>query len=265
MEDVTCYFCLVRILGEASGDVRAIGSDVEVDGPVSGDVVAVGGNVKLGPAARTALDVAAIGGRVERNPQAATRENHPPVSVPWFFLPGQRRIAWRGILAFAGFYALPAALFAVLLRVRRLERLAESLRKWYLAVPLGILLVGAFSWAFNFADRFGRWADWVDYGLTAVLLVLLGAGFTGLAYAIGGAFLPRTTAAAVAIGGALLFALQLIPIAGFLVVLLLVVLGLGSAALSGLGFRGGSVALPPPYPPPPRRQTRGGPLDLFPR
>lgn len=263
--DVTCYFCSVRILGEAYGDVTAIGGNVEVDGPVSGDVAAVGGDVKLGPAARVARDAVAIGGVADKDPQATTHENDPPVSVPWFFLPGQRSFAWRGIIALAGFYALPAALFALLLRARRLQRLGESLRKWYAAVPVGIFLVATFSWAFNFADRFGRWAGWVDYGLAAILLILLGGGFAGLAYAIGGAFLPRTTAASVAIGTALLIALQLIPIAGCLAFLLVLVLALGSAAWSGLGFRGGRAAPLPPYPPPRPRPTGRGPIDLFPR
>ncbi len=263
--EVTCYFCSVRILGEVYGDVTAIGGNVEVDGPVSGDVVAVGGDVRLGPAARVAGDAVAIGGAADKDPQATTHENDPPVSVPWFFLPGQRSFAWRGILALAGFYTLPAALFALLLRGRRLERLGESLRKWYAAVPVGILLAATFSWAFNFADRFGRWADWVDYSLAAILLILLGAGFAGLAYTVGGLFLPRTTAASVAIGTVLLVALQLIPIAGFLIFLLVLVLALGTAAWSGVGFRGGRAGPLSPYPPPRPHPTGRGPIDLFPR
>ncbi len=263
--DVTCYFCSVRMRGESVGDVTAIGGSVEVDGPVLGDVVAVGGDVRLGPAARVRGDAVTVGGVADKDPQATTHNNNAPVSVPWFFLPGQRLLAWRGVLGLAGFYALLAILFTALLRGRHLERLGESMRKWYLIVPVGLLLLAVFSFGFNFADRFGRWADWVDYGLAAVLLVLFGAGFAGFAYAIGEAFLLRTTAASVAIGTAALIALQLIPIAGAFAFLLVLVLALGSAAWSGLGFRGGRREPLFPYPPPRPRPTGRGPIDLFPR
>ena len=263
--DVTCYFCSVQMFGEAYGDVTAIGGNVEVDGPVSGEVVAVGGNVKLGPAARVAKDAVAVGGVADRDPQATTHENDPPVSVPWFFLPGQRHLAWRGVVVLVGFFALLALIFAALLRARRLERLAESMRRWYVTFPVGVLLLAGFSLGFNFADRLGRWADWVGYGLAAVLSILLGAGFAGLAYTVGGLFLPRTTFASVTIGAGLLIALQLIPLGGLVVFVLVLVFALGNAAWSGLGFRGGPPSPLRPYPPPIARPTPRGPLDLFPR
>jgi hypothetical protein len=263
--DLTCYFCSVRILGDVQGDVTSIGGSVEVDGPVSGDVVAVGGSVRLGPAARVGQDVVAIGGYVEKDPQATVLGAGAPVSAPWFFLPGQRHLAWRGVIVLIGFFAWLALIFAALLRTRRLERFAESMRRWYVTLLVGILLLAGFYFGFNFAERFGRWADWVDYGLGAILLILLGAGFAGLAYTVGGLFLPRTTFASVTIGAALLIALQLIPVGGFVVFVLVLVFALGNAVWSGLGFRGGPRSLLRPYPPPEALRPARGPLDLFPR
>ena len=262
---LTCYFCSVRILGELQGDVTSIGGDVEVNGAVSGDVVAVGGAVRLGPAARVGQDAVAVGGYVQKDAQATVRGNDAPVSAPWFFLPGQRSFAWRGLVTLVSFYTLPAVLFALLLQPRRLERLGESIRKWYVSAPVGILLGAAFFFGFNFADRFGRWGDWVDYGLVAICLILVGGGFAGLAYTVGGLFLPRTTAASIAIGAAMLIALQLIPIAGFVVFFLVLVFALGSAAWTGLGFRDGRAAALRPYPPTSSRLAGRGPIDLFPR
>lgn len=263
--DLTCYFCSLRILGDVQGDVTSIGGSVEVDGPVAGDVVTVGGGVRLGPAARVGRDAVAIGGYVEKDPQATVRGTEGPVSVPWFPLPGQRHLVWPGVVVLVGFFTLLAVIFATLLRTRRLERFAESMRRWYVILPVGILLLAGFSFGFSFTERFGRWADWVDYGLAAILLILLGAGFAGLAYTIGGLFLPRTTFASVTIGAALLIALQLIPIGGFVVFVLMLVFALGNAVWSGLGFRGGPRSDLRPYPPPEALRSARGPLDLFPR
>jgi hypothetical protein len=71
--DVTCIGCSIYILGEASGDVTAVGGNVVVegDGSVGGDLTTVLGDVRLNDSAKVGGELTAVGGALRPQPGVA--------------------------------------------------------------------------------------------------------------------------------------------------------------------------------------------------
>ncbi len=86
------------------------------------------------------------------------------------------------------------------------------------------------------AGRFGHWSSAANYVLNAVLLVMVGLGALGVC-----AWLGRKVSrasellVATALGAAMCFLLQMLPVVAFLAFFLLSELALGLAAVSGFG------------------------------
>lgn len=72
--------------GDVSGDVAVIGGNLTISGKVDGDIVIIGGQVDLKATAVVDGDIATIGGQVERDPEAQVSgdivNNAPPIHIP---------------------------------------------------------------------------------------------------------------------------------------------------------------------------------------
>jgi hypothetical protein len=72
--DVTCVACSIRIRGQVSGDVTAVGGSVYVEdaGQIAGDVTVVAGSVRLEQEVKVSGDTTVVGGELFRAPGAQT-------------------------------------------------------------------------------------------------------------------------------------------------------------------------------------------------
>ena len=240
--DLTCIFCSVIVArGGVSGDVVTIGGDIDISGSVGGDAVAVGGMVRVRTGARAVGELFALGGPVETEPGAHTANGSESKSYPWIHVPGQWHIGWRGALAVLGLYAILVSLVTLVLRPRRIRVVAEAITShWLLAGLLGLLLSILFIFLLDETGHLGRWEDAADVSLLALGGVLFAVGTGGIAHAIGELTPPQSSVASLAMGVVVLGLLQLIPVVGAVVFLLVLMGSPGGAVWSGLGFRGGA-------------------------
>ncbi len=233
--DATCFGCSIRVGGALMGDAVAVGGDIEIEGNVAGDAVAVGGGVWLGPAANLAGDAVALGGPVKKDATAHLAGLQVP--LPWAFVPGQRHLYLRGVAAWAGILLAGFLIFYAIARQRRVENMAGTFAGrpvWSLLIGLGVMAVASLLYAW--ADTLKRRADPIESGITVVLMIVFGLGYVGLSCWLGHKLLRESAPLAAGLVGAVVWlALQFIPLVGFVVFILLFVLGSGCAALSGFG------------------------------
>ncbi len=238
LHDIVCYFCMIRVRGTLTGDAVAIGGGVEVTGTIEGDAVIVGGGVKLGEGARIGGELVVIGGQVERGPlsEIAGGVEHNR----WMLLPGQRQFYLRGDLANLGVTILVVVFVYLVFRRRRIEAMAESVRKRYVLAPLvGVAITLLTSLLFNLVNRLGelrRLEDVLNSTLGILFVSVLGVGATAASCAIGGRLAPgRGALARTLLGAAVINLTNAIPIVGFVVFSLFSLAAMGGALLSGFG------------------------------
>jgi hypothetical protein len=237
--DVTAYGGNVLVRGHINGEVRAIDGSVTVLGDVTGGVAALGGQVALGPRSHVTGDVQVIGGSLHREPgaQVSGQIRHeadlaPLLGAAGHDLLGQARFSLWLLL----FWGLTGALFAAVLP-RRLARVREillvqaapnllaGLLALAIAIPLivflaltliGLALAAPLAIALWIAWVFGTVAagSWLGYGLCVGLLRRRAETLP-----------PIMT---VALGTALLGALEQLPWLGIPLALLTGALGLGA-------------------------------------
>ena len=258
---------VVAIGGNASsaGDVRdgvvAVGGNASATGPVGdavvailGDaylnssarsVVAIMGNVQLGPEARVSREVVAVGGSIDRDPAAVVSREQAVAVARFGHLEGLRTWirrcalmgrplaldrnldwAWGIALGFLALYALMALLFRDPMQ-RCIDTLETQPGRSALAglvsiflVPvvtvllvmtvIGIVVVPFFATAVTLAALFGK----------AVTLAWIGRRI----------YRDERPVIPLLIGGAIVLALYLVPVLGFVVYKLLGFLGLGVVA-----------------------------------
>ena len=235
--DVICYGCSVRVLGEVRDDIVTMGGDIELEGNVRDDAVALGGRVHVGLNVHIDDDAEALGGYVTQDSGAQVKGE--ALSFPYFFVPGQTRPPLIGIAIVAGIQALLVFAFAGILRQRRVENVFQTVR-----VKKGwVLLWGAIGWMVAVALLYGwlvtegnTW-DWMrDWGGGLVILALaclLNTGLTGLSVWLGRAFRYNTGwLRAIFIGTIVILVLELIPRAGFVVFALAAWISMGAALVS---------------------------------
>ncbi len=236
--DAVCYFCMIRVRGTLTGDAVAMGGGVEVTGTIEGDVVTVGGSVKLGEGARIGGEVVVIGGQVERGPRSkiegSVEHNR------WMLLPGQRQFYLRGELANLGVTILVAVFVYLVFRRRRIEAMAESVRKRYVLAPIvGVAITLLTSLLFNLVNRLGelrRLEDVLNLILGILFVSVLGVGATAASCAVGGRLAPgRGALARTLLGAAVINLTNIIPIIGFVVFSVFGLAAMGGALLSGFG------------------------------
>ena len=246
--DVVSVLGDTRVTGPASNSAVAVLGDTYVDSKV-GDAVAVLGNVELGPHAEVDGAVVAVLGQVRRDPAAIVHGGVHDIGGGDFSAAGWLRSwihyclfygrplapiagidwAWGLALGFLALYLLLAVLFRPALDrcVLTLEHepghaaltaLVTFLLMPVVVVLLFITLVGIAAVPFVAAALFCA-------GLLGktVMLAWLGLRLTGRRLGPG-----SHPAIAVALGGALVLVLYLVPVLGFLVYLLLGFMGTGA-------------------------------------
>jgi uncharacterized RDD family membrane protein YckC len=249
-DDVVAVFGDTRVSGIVHDNAVSVFGNVYIDGKLEGDAVAVLGNMELGPHAEIDGDVFAIGGTLRRDPAAIVHGGVQDYFAldfggagwlrtwihhcllygrPLALVPG---LGWAWGLAFS-FLALYATL-ALLFRdgITRCVQTFETQPGQSVLAALMAMLLTPVLVVLLFVTVIGIAAvPFVVFGLfcaglfgKAVMLAWLGRRVTD----------KRTEGpmshpvVAVLIGGALVTALYLVPVLGFIVYKLLGVLGLGA-------------------------------------
>ena len=280
-QDVVSVLGSTRVTGPVGHDVVAVLGNVYVNSNVGHDVVAVMGNVQLGPQAVIDHQLVAVGGKVSRDPSAVVRGGVQGVSLgdkvgfdwlqPWIkncLLYG-RPLALVPGLGWAWTLALLSLLFYVLTAMmapRAVDRCVSTLETapgYSLLTALLAALATPILFVLLFVTVIG-----------IVAIPFLGIGLLSLAFfgklvmlAWLGRRVTRSMAngnlqhAAIAtlIGGAIVTALYLVPVLGFVVYKLLGFVGYGvvvyTLILAFKGQRAQPQAASKNTEPPPEAQT----------
>jgi uncharacterized RDD family membrane protein YckC len=273
-EDVVAVFGNTRVTGPVHDSAVAVLGNTYVDGKVDGDVVAVLGNVTLGPNAEVGGDVVAVLGTMERDPGAIlhgsvqrilnfdaggfggfawlnTWINHCLLYGRPLALVHGLGWAWTLALGLLAFYALLALMFrsGVEQCVHTIETepghtalaaLIGILLTPVLLVLLCVTVIGIAAVPFVVAALFC-----ISLFGKAVMLAWLGGRISGRRPGV-----ANHPAVAVLIGGAVVLALYVVPVVGFLVYKLLGFFGFGAVVYTlVLHARARRAAVgPPPAP-----------------
>jgi len=247
--DVVSVLGDTRVTGTVSDNAVAVLGSTFVDGKVHGDAVAVLGNMGLGPNAEIDGNVVAIGGVLQRDPAAIVHGNVQNIfggfgNVGWLrtwvhhcLLYGRPLAlahglgwAWGLALTFLALYAGLALLFREGL-TRCVQTFETQPGRSVLAALIAMLLTPVLVVLLCVTVIGIPAVPFVVFGLfcaglfgKAVMLAWLGRRLTGNR----GEGPTSHPAVAVLIGGALVLALYLVPVLGFLVYKLLGLLGLGA-------------------------------------
>jgi hypothetical protein len=250
VDSATCFFCSIHIEGQLKRDATANWGDVDIEGDVGGDCVAVGGQIHLGSGAQvigatvsvfgdTQLDsnarigddaVAAIGA-VRLSPGSVVTKSTISQPLPLLSrLPARIRtfvFLWStGMLI-----SIPLAFLSLLLFKReRLKIMSRGIndRRWT-TILLGIISLGVLTTALSlFGDT--KYEDYVEPPLTCLLILFAAPGYTALAHRLGSRF-QRGINAALLVGTILLVTVQTIPVVGWLLFPVLMIISYGSLAL----------------------------------
>ncbi len=269
--------------GETVAEATAVMGDVTVNGHVTGDAVAVMGNVYVPAGGKVDGDAVAVMGKVVRSGTGNIKGDVTSVGwgfpqttwsgVPGWLLPNSAK-DWDGWLAFllynAGGLVLGALLTAVVIALfpQRMSAIAEcSLEK-----PGWSLLYGLAAALLVIPVAFLLLITCIGIPLIAVevvLVVLLAiAGTVAVELALGrkiaaGVGHPIASAVWAGVVGAVVLGLvELVPLVGITISLVLYTIGAGAALMTGFGARpdwfaskfdktSRPVAQPAPYAPPP--------------
>ncbi len=243
--DAVAFGGSVTVDGSVEGDVVAFGGGADINGSVAGDVVVFGGDLRLGAGASVGGDVVVFGGSVHRDPTATIGGEVKQFGGFWIF--GAGTIGILGLLLVIGSVfgiVLYLLCYAIAGRPRIETITAVASRNLMNAAlyGLGIVAVGV---ALILGAAFGLSGGARVLVLVAVglcLLVVAMVGNTAVALWLG-----RTVAksagpvGAIALGALLLILIQFVPLAGALAHIFLQLVGLGAAALTGLGSSPGGM------------------------
>lgn len=252
-EDIVTVFGNARVTGPVGASVTSVFGDAYVDSRVDGDVIAVFGDLELGPNANVGGEVVVFAGTLERHPDAVVHRGVQDIGLagefgqlrwitPWIqhclllgrplALHADLQWAWWLAFGFLGLYTLISLLFSdavgrcvTTLEERPGETTIASIATVFLSplfmfllaiTVIGALFVPLFLLALFVAGLFGK----------AVVLAALGRRVTR--FADSGPL--AHVAVATAIGGLIVTALYLVPVFGFLLFMLIAILGLGVVA-----------------------------------
>ena len=234
--DLLCIACSVHVRGHVAGDVITVGGGLVAEGPVDGDVIAVGGGVEVRSRGKLSGDVFALGGYIKKNGGTVARDS---LAIPYIIVPGQLNPTGLGSAGLAAVNLVLVALAYAFLRPRRVENTAQALQHRAGSVIFaGLLAVIFFYFANSLCTRLGRSQAVAEIILGAIFIFVAAAGAAGLGFWAANFAFPHTQGAATTLAGifALTF-LEFVPLFGFLVALVGVVLSLGAAVVSAFGSR----------------------------
>lgn len=226
----------IDVAGPIGGYLQAVGGRIYVNGPVGGDVQLTGDAISLGPEA----DIAGVlryrsGNDIQRDPAAriaagverlATRDEDESAGA----------LAWAAVIWLLGFSILAAALIMALPAfTQRSSRTAASHWAQSLLIGLGALVITPLLIVAALISIVG-----IPLALALLLLYLLMLllGFVSACIALGDTAIQRAPAAnrdrigwralAAAAGVAVLLLLTWIPVIGWIVALIAVLIGIGA-------------------------------------
>lgn len=271
LDHATCVACSIRVdgvvkedaflvlgrlvnHGTIEGDAVVVGGSLESEGPIQGDSVVVAGNMKLGDdvqgsAVSVMGDIEATGPGVKIGGDVVTVLGRPSGlsadavggNIERFGSDRIGHIVLSG--AIAAFVVLVFVVFAVLLTLngiaflilgrQRLETMANTLAG---NSPFCFLVGLATCFALGIVGLIVAMLLPVSLPIFLLFVVVSVVGFAGMTYGIGGNLfgslqpLPATLAA-----GAVVIFVQLIPVIGWLVTVVLWNVAIGAAVLSGFG------------------------------
>jgi hypothetical protein len=236
--DVQCAACNVRIRGHVTGDVVTFGGNVSVEGSVDGDVVAIGGRIDLRSPGKIAGDAAAIGGYI--NGGTATSVDGDKFSAPYAVIPGQYQPTILGSLLLAALNFLFVLIAFVVLQLRRVDNIAQVIRhRTPLVVLAGVVALPLFFGLFWLCQRLGRAGVWAELVVLLLLVVIAAAGAAGVGFSVAKFAFPSMRGVGMTLAGTLVLSLlEIVPLLGFVVFAVGLLLALGGALISVFGSRG---------------------------
>ena len=236
--DVITFAGHVTVGGEVRGDVVAIVGHAEVSGEVGRDATAVVGDVRLRPGGKVVGDATAVFGRVSGVKQG--RVDGDVTSVRSFIpIVASGVVVFLIVVLLAALIIQPvlALLSAAILGERRLAVLAETARRRAgLSFVLGLGVVVASFLLTVISVVIPLWIPGLQFPFSAVMFVLSVVGYAGISYWVGHGLASRAgPLVAVLVGAVLITILQPIPIVGWLVGFIFLMMALGVPLLSGFG------------------------------
>lgn len=236
--DVECFACNVRVRGHLTGDVVTIGGNVYVEGLVDGDAVVVGGRIDVRSTGKVDGDAVAIGGYVKSDLAGVIQGDR--ISVPYLLIPGQYRPTTLGGLALAGLNLLLVAIAFGVLRLRRVDNISQAIQhRISFSLVLGMVALFVFFVLFLLCGRLGRAADWAELALLIPFVLIAASGAAGLGLSVAKIAFPLTRGIGTTLVAIIVLTLlELVPLLGFIVCSVGLLLSLGAPLISGFGSRG---------------------------
>lgn len=235
---VQCVACNVRVRGHVTGDVVTFGGNVSVEGSVDGDVAAVGGRIDLRSRGKIEGDAAAIGGYVLGG--GKTSFGGEKFSAPYAVIPGQNRPTIWGSSLLTVLNFLCVLLAFVVLQLRRVDNIAQVIRRRTpLVVFAGIVALPVFFGLILLCGHLGRAGEWAELVVLALFVAIAAAGAAGVGFSVAKFAFPKMRGVGMTLAGTLaLSLLEIVPLLGFVVFAVGLLLALGGALISGFGSRG---------------------------
>jgi hypothetical protein len=236
--DVECFACNVRVRGHVTGDVVTIGGNICVEGLVDGDAVVVGGGIDVRSTGKVFGDAVAIGGYVKSELAGVIQGDR--ISVPYLPIPGQYRPTVLGGLALAGLNFLLVAVAFGVLRPRRLDNISQVIQhRISFSLLWGIVALFILFVLFVLCGRLGRAADWAELALLIPFVLIAASGAAGLGLSVAKVAFPSTRGIGTTLVAIIVLTLlELVPLLGFIVCSLGLLVSLGAPLISGFGSRG---------------------------
>ncbi|MGA8142457.1 MAG: hypothetical protein WB987_01035 [Candidatus Acidiferrales bacterium] len=234
---VQCFGCNVYVRGHVTGDVFTGGGSIYISGLVDGNALAVGGHIEAQSGGELRGHAAAVGGYVTASGQG--RIDRDSLSMPFAIVPGQYRPTPIGIGLLVAVNLLCIAFACSLLRPNRVDNTAWTIWNRKNMVLLTGIIALLIAWGIeSLGEHMGR-AEVSANTLLAVIVIVIGsAGATGLGRLVGGVAFPRLASIRAALAGIFaLTMLEVIPLFGFFVFSIGMLISLGAAVVSGFGSR----------------------------
>jgi hypothetical protein len=232
---VQCFGCNVYVRGHVTGDIIAGGGSIYISGPVDGDVAAIGGHIRANSGGELRGKALAIGGYVTSSGDGKFDRN--PLAFPYAIVPGQYRPTPRGMIILTVVNLFCIALACAILRAKRVDNTAWTIwnrKNMVLLMGIAALFI---AWGFeSMGEHLGPAEDAADMFLGFVIIVVGTAGATGLGRLIGGVAFPGLPSIRATLAGIFaLTMLEIVPILGFFVFTIGLMIAVGAAIVSGFG------------------------------
>ncbi len=234
---VQCFGCNVHVLGHVTGDVLTVGGSIYISGLVDGNALAVGGHIESQSGGELRGHAAAVGGYATTT--GTGKIDRDSFSASYAIVPGQYRPTEFGIALLVIANLLGVAIACLVLRPKRVDNTAWTIwnrKNMVLVTGFVALLI---AWGIESLGEHLGPAEIPANTLLVVILVVIGSGgATGLGRLVGGVAFPQLTSMRATLAGIFaLSMLEVIPLFGFVVFSIGLLIALGAAIVSGFGAR----------------------------